>query len=99
MISFEYRILSEYKVKVAKIDTLVKSIMSHREPKSTESKDASEFLDVLINEIDQFYKNHSEILSKNGKKPHARSRLPETKKWLDSIERFYELNPKRRPRK
>ncbi len=62
MISFEYRILSEYKVKVAKIDTLVKSIMSHREPKSTESKDASEFLDVLINEIDQFYKNHSEIL-------------------------------------
>ena len=99
MISFEYRFLSEYKVKVAKIDTLVKSIMSHREPKSTESKDASEFLDVLINEIDQFYKNHSEILSKNGKKPHARSRLPETKKWLDNIERFYELNPKRRPRK
>ena len=99
MISFEYRILSEYKVKVAKIDTLVKSIMSHREPKSTESKDASEFLDVLINEIDQFYKNHSEILSKKGKKPHARSRLPETKKWLDNIERFYELNPKRRPRK
>ena len=99
MISFEYRILSEYKVKVAKIDTLVKSIMSHREPKSTESKDESEFLDVLINEIDQFYKNHSEILSKNGKKPHARSRLPETKKWLDNIERFYELNPKRRPRK
>ena len=99
MISFEYRILSEYKVKVAKIDTLVKSIMSHREPKSTESKDASELLDVLINEIDQFYKNHSEILSKNGKKPHARSRLPETKNWLDNIERFYELNPKRRPRK
>ncbi len=99
MISFEYRILSEYKVKVAKIDTLVKSIMSHREPKSTEYKDASEFLDVLINEIDQFYKNHSEILSKNGKKPHARSRLPETKKWVDNIERFYELNPKRRPRK
>ncbi len=99
MISFEYRILSEYKVKVAKIDTLVKSIMSHREPKSTESKDASEFLDVLINEIDEFYKNHSEILSKNGKKPHARSRLPETKKWVDNIERFYELNPKRRPRK
>jgi len=99
MISFEYRILSEYKIKVTKIDTLVKSIMSHKEPKSTESKDASEFLDVLINEIDQFYKNHSEILSKNGKKPHARSRLPETKKWLDNIEGFYELNPKRRPRK
>ncbi len=85
MISFEYRILSEYKVKVAKIDTLVKSIMSHREPKSTESKDASEFLDVLINEIDQFYKNHSEILSKNGKKPHARSRLPKFLKYIFDI--------------
>ena len=46
MISFEYRILSEYKVKVAKIDTLVKSIMSHREPKSTDSKEASEFIEV-----------------------------------------------------
>ena len=77
MISFEYRILSEYKIKVAKIDTLSKSIITHREPKSVESKDASEFLDVMINEIDQFYKNHSEILSKNGKKPHARSRLSE----------------------
>ena len=53
----------------------------------------------MVNEIDQFYKNHSEILSKNGKKPHARSRLPETKKWLENIERFYELNPRRRPRK
>jgi len=99
MISFEYRILSEYKIKVAKVDTLVKSITVHREPKSVEAKDASEFLDIMINEIDQFYKNHSEILSKNGKKPHALSRLPETKKWLDNIERFYELNPRRRPRK
>jgi len=99
MISFEYRILSEYKIKVAKIDTLSKSIITQREPKSVESKDASEFLDVLINEIDQFYKNHSEMLSKNGKKPHARSRLPENKKWLENIERFYELNPRRRPRK
>ena len=99
MISFEYRVLSEYKIKVAKIDTLSKSIITHREPKSVESKDASEFLDVLINEIDQFYKNYSEMLSKNGKKPHARSRLPENKKWLENIERFYELNPRRRPRK
>jgi len=99
MISFEYRILSEYKIKVAKVDTLVKSIMVHREPKSVEAKDASEFLDIMINEIDEFYKNHSEILSKNGKKPHVHSRLPETKKWLDNIERFYELNPRRRPRK
>jgi len=99
MISFEYRVLSEYKIKVAKIDTLSKSIINHREPKSVESKDASEFLDVMINEIDQFYKNHSEVLSENGKKPHARSRLPENKKWLENIERFYELNPRRRPRK
>ena len=51
MISFEYRILSEYKIKVAKVDTLVKSIMSHKEPKSTECKDASEFLDVLIKRL------------------------------------------------
>ena len=28
-----------------------------------------------------------------------RSRLPETKQWADNIERFYELNPRRRPRK
>ena len=56
MISFEYRVLSEYKIKVAKIDTLSKSIITHREPKNTECKDASEFLDVMINEIDQFYK-------------------------------------------
>ena len=62
MISFEYRVLSEYKIKVAKIDTLSKSIITHREPKNTECKDASEFLDVMINEIDQFYKNHSEVL-------------------------------------
>jgi len=99
MISFEYRVLSEYKIKVAKIDTLAKSIITHREPKNAECKDASEFLDVMINEIDQFYKNHSEVLSKNGKKPHAHSRLPENKKWLENIERFYELNPRRRPRK
>ena len=99
MISFEYRVLSEYKIKVAKIDTLSKSIITHREPKNTECKDASEFLDVMINEIDQFYKNHSEVLSKNGKKPHVHSRLPENKKWLENIERFYELNPRRRPKK
>jgi len=99
MISFEYRILSEYKIKVAKIDTLVKSIMTHNEPNSVECKDASKFLDVMINEIDQFYQNNNEVLSKNGKTPHARSRLPQNKKWLQNIERFYELNPNRRPRK
>ncbi|MDC0523532.1 hypothetical protein OAO04_07025 [Nitrosopumilus sp.] len=99
MISFEHRVVSEYKIKISKVDTLAKSIMNHREPKSTEAKEASEFLDVLVNEIDGFYKEHSEILSKKGKRPHARSRLPETKQWVDNIERFYELNPRRRPRK
>ena len=99
MISFEHRILSEFKLKIAKVDTLAKSIMVHREPKGTEAKGASEFLDALVNEIDGFYKDHSEILSKNGKRPHARSRLPETKQWIANIERFYELNPRRRPRK
>ena len=99
MISFEHRVLSEYKIKIAKIDTLSKSIMSHKEPKSVEAKDASEFLNVLVNEIDVFYKDHSKLLSNNGKRPHARSRLPETKKWLENIERFYELNPRRRPKK
>tara|TARA_B110000438_G_scaffold292458_1_gene330813 strand:+ start:621 stop:932 length:312 start_codon:yes stop_codon:yes gene_type:complete len=99
MISFEHRVISEYKLKIAKVDTLVKSIMVHREPKGTEAKEASEFLNVLINEIDRFYKDNSGMLSKNGKRPHARSRLPETKQWIDNIERFYELNPRRRPRK
>ena len=99
MISFEHRVLSEFKLKIAKVDTLTKSIMTHREPKGTEAMEASEFLDVLVKEIDEFYKDHSETLSTNGKRPHARSRLPETKQWLDNIERFYELNPRRRPRK
>jgi len=99
MISFEYRILSEFKIKIAKVDTLAKSIMNHREPKGVEAKEASEFLNVLVSEIDEFYKDHSEILSKNGKRPHARSRLPENKQWVDNIEKFYELNPRRRPRK
>jgi len=99
MISFEYRILSEFKIKIAKVDTLAKSIMKHREPKGVEAKEASEFLNVLVSEIDEFYKDHSKILSKNGKRPHARSRLPENKQWVDNIEKFYELNPRRRPRK
>ena len=99
MISFEYRILSEFKIKIAKVDTLAKSIMNHREPKGVEAKEASEFLNVLVSEIDEFYKDHSKILSKNGKRPHARSRLPENKQWVDNIEKFYELNPRRRPRK
>ena len=99
MISFEHRVLSEYKIKISKVDTLAKSIIDHREPKGAEAKEASDFLDVLVNEIDGFYKDHSEILSTNGKRPHARSRLPETIQWINNIERFYELNPRRRPRK
>jgi len=99
MISFEHRILSEYRLKIAKIETLVKSIMTHRDPKSQEAKGASEFLEVLISETDKYYKDNSEILSKNGKRPHARSRLPETKAWNDNVEKFYEKNPRRRPRK
>jgi hypothetical protein len=81
MISFEHRILSEYRIKRAKIDTLATSILTHREPKGLEVNGASNFLDVLINEIDKFYNEFSEILSNNGNRPHPRSRLPETKKW------------------
>lgn len=99
MISLENRILYEYRLKIAKIETLVKSITAHREPKSQESKDASEFLDILISETDQFYENNSKVLSSNGKKPHARSRLAENKEWIANIEKFYEENPRRRPRK
>ena len=46
MISFEHRILSEYRIKIAKIETLAKSILTHQDPKGDESKDASKFLDV-----------------------------------------------------
>lgn len=99
MISFEYRILSEFKVKKAKIDTLSNYILNHKDQKGIEVKDASEFFDVLIDEIDKFYVLHSKILSKNGKKPHHRSHLPDNKKWDENIEIFYEKNPRRRPRK
>ena len=99
MISFEYRILSEFKIKKAKIDTLSNFILGHADPKGIEAKEASEFLDVLIDEIDKFYVSNSEILSNNGKKPHHSSRLPETKQWNENIEIFYEKNPRRRPRK
>jgi len=99
MISFEHRILSEYRIKIAKIETLAKAIITHREPKGAEAKGASEFLDVLINETDKFYEMNSEILSNNGKRPHARSRLSENKQWNDNVEQYYEKNPRRRPRK
>lgn len=95
MISFEHRILSEYRIKIAKIETLARSIMVHRDPKGDEAKDASKFLDVIINETDKFYENNSEILSNNGKRPHARSRLVETKEWNSNVAQFYEKNPKR----
>ena len=99
MISFEHRVLSEYRIKRGKIDTLAHSIMTHREPNGMDAREASDFLDVLVNEIDRFYKENSEILSNNGNRPHPRSRLPETKKWNENVERFYEKNPRRRPRK
>ena len=99
MISFEHRVLSEYRIKIAKIDTLVKSIMTHRDPKGAEALEASNFLDVLITEIDSFYEKYSEILSNKGKRPHARSRLPENKQWNENVELYYEKNPRRRPRK
>jgi len=99
MISFDDRVLSEYRIKIAKIETLAKSILTHQNPKSEEAKGASEFLDVLINETDKFYENNSEILSNHGKRPHAHSRLSENKKWIENIEIFYEKNPRRKPRK
>jgi len=98
MISFVHRVLSEYRIKIAKIETLAKIIMTHPEPKGEEARGASEFLDVLINETDRFYENNSEILSNHGKRPHDRSLLEETKTWNENIERFYEKNPRRRPR-
>ena len=99
MISLEHRILSEYRLKIAKIETLVKSITSHREPKGLEAKGASDFLDVLISETDRFYENNSAVLSNNGKKPHGRSRLPENKEWIENIEKFYDKNPRRKYKK
>lgn len=99
MISFESRILAEYKIKNSKVDTLARSIMTARDPKSEEVKGASNFLDILIGEMDRFYEENSEILSTNGKRPHASSRLPESEKWVSNIEKFYEKNPRRRPRK
>ena len=55
-------------------------------------------IETLISEIDQFYKSNDDILSNNGKRPHPRSRLPEVKKWNENVEKFYEKNPRRRPR-
>ena len=79
--------------------TLANSILTHRDPKGQEAKDASKFLDVLITEIDSFYEEHSDLLSKKGKLPHQRSRLPENKEWNANAEKYYEKNPRKRPRK
>lgn len=98
MISLEHRILSEYRIKIAKIETLAKFILNHREPKGEEVKGASEFLEILINETDRFYQDNSTTLSINGKRPHDRTKLPDNKEWNENIEKFYEKNP-RRPRK
>ena len=38
MISFDHRVLSEYRIKIAKIETLAKSILTHKDPKSEEAK-------------------------------------------------------------
>ena len=99
MITFENRVRYEYKIKTARVDTLVKSISTHRDPKSQEAKDATKFLDVLITEIDRFYEEHGDLLSKKGKMPHPRSHLPENKKWNDNVEKYYEKNPRKRPKK
>jgi len=99
MISFDHRILSEYRLKIAKMETLSKFITSHRDPKGMESSDASDFLDVLIDEADKFYENNGDVLSNNGKRPHDRSRLSENKRWIENINLFYEKNPRRQPRK
>ena len=75
------------------------SILTHRAPKGIEAKGASDFLDVLITETDRFYEEHAEILSNHGKRPHARSRLPESEQWNENVEKFYEKNPRRKPRR
>ena len=43
MISLEHRILSEYRIKISKIETLAKLIASHKNPKGKEKKEAAEF--------------------------------------------------------
>ena len=98
VISLEHRILSEYRIKIAKIETLAKFILNHRESKGEEVKGASRFLEILINETDRFYQDNSTTLSINGKRPHDRTKLPDNKEWNENIEKFYEKNP-RRPRK
>jgi hypothetical protein len=49
MISFEHRVLSEYRIKIAKIETLVKSIMTHRDPKFM--KNIVKFFQIMANDL------------------------------------------------
>jgi hypothetical protein len=44
-------------------------------------------------------KNIVKFFQINGKRPHARSRLSENKEWNENVEKYYEKNPRRRPRK
>ena len=43
MISFDHRVLSEYRIKIAKIETLAKSILSHKDPKVKKQKEHQNF--------------------------------------------------------
>ena len=95
MITFENRVRYEYKIKKARVDTLAKSILSYRDPKGREALDASRFLDVLVAEMDEFYKIHGDLLSRNGNRPHPRSRLPRNKKWERNVEEYLEKRTKR----
>ena len=97
-ISFDYRVLSEYRIKIAKMEILGRLVINHKKPNGEEAKGASEFLDLLIDETDRFYESNGEILSKNGKRPHRRSRLAENTEWAENVRRYNEEHPRRRPR-
>ena len=53
-ISFDYRVLSEYRIKIAKMEILDRLVINHKKPNGEEAKGASEFLDLLIGETDRF---------------------------------------------
>ncbi len=97
-ISFDHRVLSEYRIKIAKMEILDRLVINHKKPNGEEAKDASKFLDLLIAETDMFYESNGEILSKNGKRPHKRSRLAENAEWTENVRRYNEEHPRRRPR-
>ena len=99
MISLEHRILDEYRIKIAKIETLARFVRTHNSPKGIEATQAQEFLKLLIDETDKFYENHGTTLSNNGKRPHARSLLAENIEWNTNVEKFYENNPRKRSKR